>query len=277
MNNWVAHWPNTLMSDDYWHWKSGAQVVQSGPSGNINYGPQLNVFVELSRSIYPQNVFFVNGYAGIGSLAENVTFLNSSTISYASGLSMGMRVALGNHGRSFVQLKLKQPGKVNYVNDDFPFESVEGQSISILLLHTKPMLWNTFSPNFLSVLSMSWFYSKNTVIQDNILSDHQSSIHLSSEIQSWFPLYLAPFMQLRTEQLIAPPSIWTGTRETRALGSVETGIDIAISRPYWEHMKARIAFPVAAWSSSNGFPDGSHPTPYLVLAVNTSGIFFGSD
>ncbi|MBC8376339.1 MAG: hypothetical protein H8E26_09850 [FCB group bacterium] len=277
MNNWVAHWPNTLMGDDNWHWMSDAQITHRGPAGNINYGPAVNILFEVSHSIGRRNVFFANGYGGVGSLEEKVTYLESSTISYSGGFSMGLRIALGDRGRSFGQLLLNLPSKIEYLNQDFPFDSEEGISWSVLLLYTHPVPWAKFNPDFLNALSFSFLYEKNTMKRDNILSDHRSLVHLSSAIHSWHPLFLAPFVQLRAEQLIAPPSIWSGTRETRILGSVEVGIDVAISKPYWEYIKVRVAWPFAAWSSSNGFPDGSQPASYLMLAVNTSGIFGGSD
>ncbi|NQV42171.1 MAG: hypothetical protein HQ506_07445 [Candidatus Marinimicrobia bacterium] len=277
MNNWIAQWPNTLMGGKNWHWMSNTQITHRGPAGNINYGPQLNTFVEVSRSAGMRNVLFVNGYGGVGSLSESVTYLESSTISYSSGFSAGIRRALGDRGRSYAQLMLKLPGEIQYLNEDFPFDSEEGISLSVLVLHRIPMPWAKISPEFLSDLSTSALYEKNTVVRDNILSDHRSLVHISSAIHSAFPLFLAPFIQLKAEQLLAPPSIWTNDRESRILASTVAGIDLAISTPYWEKIKVRIALPLMAWSSSNGFPDGSQPAPYLMLAVNTSGIFTGND
>ena len=170
---------------------------------------------------------------------------------------------------------LKLPSEMQYLNDDFPFESEEGILLSVLILHRIPMPWAEFNPEFLSDLSTSVLYEKNTVIRDDILSDHRSLIHISSAIHSAFPLFLAPFIQLKSEQLLAPPSIWTNNRESRILASTVAGIDFALSKPYWENIKVRLALPLMAWSSSNGFPDGSQPAPYLMVAVNTSGIFTG--
>jgi len=277
MNNWVAHWPNKLMGDNNWHWMSDVQVTHRGPAGNIKNGPAMNIFIEISHSLGPRKVLFVSGYGGVGSLEERVTYLKSSTISYSGGFATGLRIELGNRGRSFAQFMLNLPSQVEYFNQDFPFDSEEGISWSALLLYTNPMPWVKYNPDFLSALSLSWLYQKNTMKRDNILSDHRSLLHVSSAIHTWYPFFLAPFAQLKAEQLIAPPSIWTGTRETRVLGSIVAGIDMVVSKPYWENVKIRVAWPLIAWSSSNGFPDGSQPAPYIMLAMNTSGIFSGDN
>ncbi len=272
MNNWVAHWPNTLMGDDNWHWMSDMQITNRGPAGNIHYGPQVNTIFEVSRSISRRNVLFVNAYAALGALEEKVTYLNSETLSYSGGISGGIRIAIGNRGRTFTQVLLNLPGHIEYVNDDFPFNTEAGMSGGLLLLHNIPMPWAISNPDFLSALSIAWSYQKNSVIRENILSDHRSVLHLSSSIHSVYPIFLAPFIQIKSEQLLAPPTVWTSTREKRLLGVASMGIDLAISKPYWEKIKLRIAFPIIARSSSNGFPDGTQPAAYLSMAANTAGI-----
>jgi hypothetical protein len=265
------------MGDNNWHWMSDVQLSNRGPAGNIYYGPQLNAFIEVSRSISPRNVLFINGYGGLGSLEERVTYLESRTISYSGGLSTGLRMALGNRGRAYAQFKINLPGQTKYLNDEFPFVSEVSPSGDILLLYNQPMPWAEFNPDLLGSLSVSWLYQKNTAVQDNILSDHLSVIHISSSIHTWYPIFIAPFVQLESEQLLAPPSIWTGTREKRILASSSAGIDLAISKPFWESIKIRLGLPFIAWSSSNGFPDGTQPAPYLMIAVNTAGVFDRAD
>ena len=272
MNTWIAQWPNTLIRDDIWHWMVDIQVANQGPVGNITYGPQLNSFFEVSRSISRRQVLFLDAYAGIGSLEEKVTYTNSSTISYSGGISGGLKVAIGNQGRTFAQFLFNIPASIQYTNAEFPFDSEEGSSGGLLILHNQPMPWAQFSPDLLSSLSLSWQYMKNTEVRDNILSDHRNVMHISSSIHSWYPIFLAPFIQLKSEQLLAPPSIWTDARETRLLSSASAGIDLALSKPGWENIKLRIGFPLLSWSSSNGFPDGTQPAAYFFIAANAGGI-----
>lgn len=272
MSSWVTHWPNILMGNENWHWMADMQMTTRAPVGNINYGPELNAQFEVSRSVSNRNVAFINAYAGLGTLEENVTYLSSATLSYTGGISGGVRVALGNRGRTFGQVMFNLPGRIRYENDEFPFTSEAGMSLGFVVLHSISFPWATINPDLLANLSLSWMYQKNLQVQDNILSDHLSIVHLASSIQSMYPFFVAPFVQMRTEQLIAPPTVWTSERGKRLLMITSVGMDLALSKPHWDKVKIRIALPIFARSSSNGFPDGTQPAAYISMALNTSGI-----
>ncbi|NQV14006.1 hypothetical protein HQ531_01005 [bacterium] len=273
MNNSVAQWPNQIFYDTQLHWTTDIQVSILSPSGNIEYGPQLNASLELSKSLNPRNVFYVSGSYNLGSLHERVTYQQFETLTHSGKARGGIRHSLGKAGRNWLQMQFSVPGPIKYQEDSFPFDSEESAKIEILLLRNQIMPWSIQNPGFLGLLSITGLFQKNLEQKDNILSDQLSLLHLSSTVDSWYPFYVAPYAQIRSEQLLAPPSIWTAEREVRSLSSIVLGVDLAINRPVWDAFKLRIGIPVFAHSSSNGFPDGTQPASYLKLAVNWGGSF----
>ena len=271
-NHWNAQWPNPVIINSDWNWVSNIQLSAQDQAGNIAYGPQLNASVEVSRAIHGLAVLFFNGSLGMGSIEEGVSYQNYSTSAYSSKLSTGLRMVLGTRGRSYAQMVFTLPRPIVYSESDFPFDSEESLTAGILLLHNMTMPWADSKPGLFNTVSMSALYQKNLKQQDNILRDHRVSLHLSTAVYAWQPLFLAPFFQLQSDQFMAPPSIWTHARETRQLVSASVGMDLALSIPGWERLRLRMGVPVFSGSSMNGFPDGTQPTAYLILAVNFRGV-----
>ena len=272
MDNWSAHWPNMLFSDQKWHWMTDLNLNTRTASGNIEYGPQVSMSSELSRSVGNRNVLYFSAGVDGGSIHERVTFSQSETLWYSGSLMTGLRRALGNKGRRWTQVQLTAPSSISYTDDEFPFNARSALRGELLFLQNIPMPWSAQYPAFLSLISLSGLYQKNYESGDDILSDNLGLLHISSAIHNIQPLFIGPFIQLRSEQLLVPPSIWTSQREKRSLSSLSVGLDLSISRPNWDLVKIRVGIPVFSQSSSNGFPDGTQPSAYLNLSVNTGGI-----
>jgi len=272
MNNWAEQWPNSLIGDHRWHWMIDLQVNERGRAGNILYGPQTTLVAEISKSVGLRNILFLSGAGNWGTIEERVTYQNVSTSAYSGSGSFGIRRALGKQGRNWVQIQLILPGKSNYLDDTFPFDSEESVKGEVLMLHNQPMPWSGLKPEFFATVSISGAYQKNAQKRDNIYSDHKFITHVSSAIHQWYPLFFAPFVQVQAEQLLAPPSVWTTERETRILASSSIGFDLAVAKPPWDIIKLRIGVPIYAKSSQNGFPDGTQPSAYVLLAINHGGI-----
>jgi len=273
MNNWRSHWPNALFGDDDLHWFTDIQLSGRGPAGNIQYGPQLNLQAEVSRSFQTRNVLYMSLSAAIGTIQEHVTFIQAVTWAYTGQASTGLRRSIGNRGQSWIQIQLAVPAATTYAEEDFPFGSENATSGEVVLLHNQRMPWFDDHPDLFSLVSMNVLYSKNLERRDDILRDNLSLVHLSAPLQQWYPVFLVPFLQLQVEQLLTPPSIWTTERDQRTLTVLYTGFDLAFSKPGWDLFQFRAGVPMWTRSSANGFPDGTQPAAYLTLALNWSGIF----
>lgn len=274
MNRWLVQWPNILMESGEWHWLLDTQVMHRNPAGNIGYGPQLVIAAEVSQSLNRRTVFFMNMQAGGGELEEKVSYGNESTLAYGWGVNGGFRLALGKRGRSFAQGMLRVPSPTQYTNRDFPFIAETVPSIEVHLLQTFQLPWFTSFPDFLNDLSTSIVYQKNLKEGSGVIRDHQSIFHLSSAINTWHPLYSAPFLQISIDRLGSPPSIWNESDHSRVLATAYLGIDLAWSAPYYENIKIRFNLPVWSFSSSNGFPDGTQPGSSIMLSINTAGVLY---
>ncbi len=272
MDNWGTQWPNSLIEDHRWHWLGSVHISARGPAGNIKYGPQNNLQLEVSRALGHRNIVFLTGSGRWGVIEENVSFENVKTVAYGGSIAGGIRRAVGNRGRSWVRLQLKLPSSPVYVNDRFPFNAEEAITFEVFMLHNYPMLWEELSPDFLSTISTAFMYQKNIEAGSAIYSDHLSILHLSSSIHSLYPFFIAPFLQLKLEQLLVPPSSWTTSREKRSLSTVYVGVDLAISKPYWDMVKLRVGVPIFYQASSNGFPDGTQPAAFAMAVLDYAGI-----